>query len=183
MSTNKIIKNYANSFLDIVFEKDSFPSIVQEVEFIILTFEANPELKKIFENPIIKGEKKYLIFQEIFGKRISAEVLDFIKFLSQKNREELIYLILKKFIELKDERLGLAKVDVFTPIDLSQEQIEKLRLILEKMLRKKIIISPREDKTIIGGFIAKIGDLIIDASLKNQLELLKKKFKQVAVIR
>lgn len=181
MSTNKIIKNYANSFLDLVFENDSFPSIVQEVEFIILTFETNPELKRIFENPIIKGEKKYLIFQEIFGKRISAEVLDFIKFLSQKNREELIYLILKKFIELKDDRLGLAKVDVITPIDLSQQQIEKLRLILEKMLEKKIIISSKEDKSLIGGFVAKIGDLIIDASLKNQLELLKKKFRQATI--
>lgn len=178
MNINKVITNYANSFLDLVFDKDSFQSIVQDVEFVISTFHSNPELKRIFENPIIKSEKKFSIFSEIFGNRISIEILNFIKFLSEKNRESLIYFILQKFIELKNERLGLAKVDIYTPIVLNEQQIEKLRISLEKMLNKKILINFKEDKSLIGGFVAKVGDLIIDASLKNQLDLLKKQFIQ-----
>jgi F-type H+-transporting ATPase subunit delta len=102
--------------------------------------------------------------------------MDFIEFVISKKRENLIRSIGNRFLELRDEHLGITSVLVTTVLEFTGDQKNVLREILEKILGKKVNLTFRKDADLVGGFIAKSGDTLYDASIKHQLKLLKKKF-------
>ena len=93
-----------------------------------------------------------------------------------KKRENLLDSIGKRFLELRDEYLGIANVMVTSATEFSTEQKNVLKNKLEKILDKKVSLNFRTDQKLVGGFIAKVDDTLYDASIRHQLELLKKQF-------
>ena len=79
-------------------------------------------------------------------------------------------------MRLRDEKLGIVRVEVKTSFDFTDEQKEKLKQRLENILNKKAYLNFITDSTIVGGFVAQVGDTVYDASVKHQLELLRKEF-------
>jgi len=77
---------------------------------------------------------------------------------------------------LRDEHLGIANVDAVTAFDLTSDQKTQLQQKFALFLNKKVKFKYSVDKKIIGGFIAKVGDTVYNASLLHQLDLLKNQF-------
>jgi F-type H+-transporting ATPase subunit delta len=176
MAETKVSSRYAFSLIDLASEKDNLDIISEDIELIRSVMKSSPELARMLVNPIVKPEKKKLILEEIFKGKISADSLSFIKFVIEKQRGNLLQSIVEKFLELRDEKQGIVNVDVKTPFDFTEEQKKKLKTRLEKMLNKKTRLNFETDSTVVGGFVAKIGDTVYDASVRHQLDLLKKEF-------
>jgi F-type H+-transporting ATPase subunit delta len=102
--------------------------------------------------------------------------MNFINFVVDKRREQILHSIAARFLELRDEYLGIASADVITAYQFTDQQKEILKSRLEKILNKKVKLNFTIDNKLIGGFIAKIGDTLYDASMLHQLELLRKQF-------
>ena len=102
--------------------------------------------------------------------------MDFLKFIVEKNREDLLESIASKFLDFRDKKLGIINVKVISAVPMTEAQKKKLKENYEKLLAKKVRFEFTIDPTVIGGFVAKVGDTVYDASLKNQLEILKKRF-------
>jgi F-type H+-transporting ATPase subunit delta len=144
------------------------------MELIASTLGANKELMHVLSSPIIKQGVKLTILEEIFKSRVKPDTIVFLKFLIEKNRENLLENIARIFLELKDEQDGIVNVEVRAPESFTGDQLEKFKGNLEKTLNKKVRLNLKIDSEIIGGFVAKADDTVFDASLKHQLELLKK---------
>jgi F-type H+-transporting ATPase subunit delta len=93
-----------------------------------------------------------------------------------KGREDILIEILEKFIFLRDEYLCIANVNVTTAFDFTAEQKIQLEEKFASYLNKKIKLAFTVDEKIIGGFIAKVGDTVYNASITHQLDLLKEQF-------
>ena len=102
--------------------------------------------------------------------------MHFIRFLVKKGREDILDQIAIKFLELRDERQGIVNVDVQTAFDMSDQQKSELKTKLEQMLNKKVRFKIHTVPEVVGGFIAKVDDTVYDASVKHQLEILKRQF-------
>jgi F-type H+-transporting ATPase subunit delta len=176
MVLTKVSIKYAASLLESSFEKKIDQQIADESQSVLKVISQNPLLNKVLRNPIIKSEAKLNILEDIFKDKVSTDMFDFITFIVKKNREDILHDILSKYIELRNDRLGIVNVEVISSAEFDRKQVEELQLQLEKMLNKKVIVSFKLDNSVIGGFIAKAGDTIIDASLKHQLEELRKQF-------
>jgi F-type H+-transporting ATPase subunit delta len=176
MAETKVSSRYANSLLDLTSEKNNLDEISKDMELIQTAVRSSSELKNLLESPVIKPEVKQSILNEIFKNKISGDTLNFVKFIVDKNRESFLGSIIEKFLEFRDEKLGVVRVEVKTSFDFTNEQKEKLRRKIESILNKKAYLNFIVDKTIVGGFIAKVGDTVYDASIKHQLELLRKEF-------
>ena len=176
MSKYKVSIRYSSSFLETVISKNLLEVISNEVDFILKVFRSSSELVSVIEIPVIKGQLKISIIDEIFKDKINDETLNFLKFVIKKGRENYLLNILEKYLDLKDEHLGIVNVNVKTAYEFDDEQSKALELNLEKKLNKRVRLNYSIDDTILGGFIAKIGDTMHDASIKHQLELLQKKF-------
>lgn len=176
MSEYNISLRYATSLLETAKEKNILDSVSLDIELVSSTIDENPQLTLALASPIVKPDVKISILSEIFGSRISKDSMNFLVFVVDKNREEFLPQIVKSFLNLRDEVLGIVNVEVKTAFEFTGNQKEQLKNNLEKYLHKKVRFKFAIDPNIIGGFVAKVDDTVFDASLKNQLELLKKQF-------
>lgn len=175
----KVSSRYASSLLDSAIQKGILDAVSNDVEFVSSVLKKNPSLKRMLENPVIKGELKSSILNEIFQKNVNYETMEFILFVVSKKREELLPSILEKFMELRDLKLGFVNVNVLIASEFTETQKAELQNRLQKMLNKKVRMNYQVDKKILGGFIVQAGDTVYNASIKHQLELLKKHFVEV----
>ena len=174
MSEYNISLRYANALMNLAEEKNILDSVFSDAELIFNTLSKNREIRTLLSSPVIRGEKKLSIMNEIFVNYISKDSKNFIEFVIGKGREEYLFPIYKKFIELRDEKMGFVNVDVTTAIELSEGQIKLITKKLEEFTTKKVRTDIKTDQKIIGGFLIKIKDTVLDASVKHQLELLRK---------
>lgn len=178
MAEFKVSVRYAESLMGIAEDKKNLDRIANDAELIISAMESVRELQLVLSNPVIKPELKLSILNEIFKSKISSDTLNFLKFVVGKGRENLLYDIMKSFMNLRDAKLGIANINVKTAFELDEKGKEELINLFNKILNKKIKFKYDVDPEMIGGFIATVDDTVYDASLKHQLELLRKQFKQ-----
>ncbi len=176
MSEYKISRRYATSLLESALEKNNLDSISIDVELIAAALRESPQLLRVISSPVVKPHVKLAILDEIFKTKVSSDTIKFVHFLVEKNRENLLADIIELFNGLKDEKLGIVNVDVKSSVPFSAKQTEDLKDKLEKYLNKKVRFNFRTDERMLGGFVVKIGDTVIDASMTHQLELLKRQF-------
>lgn len=178
MASSKVANRYAQSFLDTSVEKNILASVSTDFDLVYQSLIKSKELLRTFKSPVIKKETKQSILKEIFSRLISKDSMDFLNFVIEKGREELFVEILERFEILKDEHVGAVKVNVITAFDFSDTQKIKLQQKFEAHLKKDARLNFITDPGIIGGFVAKVGDTVYNASMLHQLELLRKQLLQ-----
>jgi len=176
MADFRVLHRYAVSFLETAVEKKNLDVVTTDMQLLVDTLKQNKRLEMMLESPVIRPELKLKILKEIFDKKISKDSMDFIEFVISKQRENLLQSIGNRFLELRDDYLGIANVFVTATSEFTNEQKNVLQSRLEKILNKKVRLNFKIDLDLVGGFIAKVGDTLYDASIKHQLELLKKQF-------
>jgi F-type H+-transporting ATPase subunit delta len=176
MADFRILHRYATSLLETVLEKKNLEVITSDVKLLVQTLEQNRQLQLMLESPVVRPELKLNILKEVFTNKISKDSMDFIEFVISKKRESFLGSIGKRFLELRDEHLGIANVFVTAAASLTSEQKNVLQSRMEKILNKKVQLNFKTDENLIGGFIAKVDDTLYDASISHQLELLRKQF-------
>jgi F-type H+-transporting ATPase subunit delta len=178
MTNSKVAIRYASSFLDSAIENDVVDKVSDDFELIFNSIVGSKELKNAITSPIIKNETKRNIFNEIFGSKIGKDAISYLNFVVSKGRENILSEILERFFYLRDEHFNIANVEVTTAFDLTLDQKNQLQKIFVSFLNKKVKLTYSIDGKIIGGFIAKVGDTVYNASILHQLGLLKNQFLQ-----
>lgn len=183
MSVYRVAYRYANSLFGLLIEKAKgdealLDEVASNVDVVFNTLEVSRELRAILKNPVVKHSDKKAILHSIFENKISKVVVDFIDFILEKNRQDILKEIMREFLSLYDERKGILRTRVTTAVDIPEELKVELKKNLEKVTRKQIIPTYNVDEKILGGFQAQYGDTIIDASVKSQLGRLRKKLSE-----
>lgn len=177
MSSISITTPYAKAFLEESRQKGIIDKVAGDMDIIHKTISASREFQLMLASPVIKQEKKMSVLRAVFEEKISGDAFRFVEFIVRKNRENILAGIAGRFLELRDENMGIINVTVTSPEALADEQKEKLRLKIEGETKKTARFSYTVDKKLIGGFIIRIGDTVTDSSLKRKLELLREQFK------
>ncbi|MCR4416989.1 MAG: ATP synthase F1 subunit delta [Ignavibacteria bacterium] len=176
MLNTKVTNRYAKALLDLAVSENLLDVIVKDLEFVQNNILSLRELFLLIKSPIVKRDKKRKIFAELFKDKISETSLKFCELIINRQRSDLLLDIIKRFLQMKDEYLNIKSVLVRSAFELDEKHINELKSVLENNLGKKVNINLLIDKNLLGGFIVQIDDTLIDASLKHQLELLRKKF-------
>ena len=174
MSEFNITSRYALALMEQAGEKGNEKKVSDDVELIFNTLKASKDLRNVLSNPVIKESKKKEILKALFSGKINPDTANFLNFVVDKGREEFLTAILDRFLTVRREKLGIVKIDVSSSVELSSSQKTTLSERFTTYTGKNVIMNYRIDESIIGGFIAKINDTVIDASVQNQLKLLKK---------
>ena len=170
-----IAKRYAKSLVELMLDSDNNQAeIKNDLENIKQILTSSPELNSAMVNPIISALDKEEIVNAVFEKDTKEITRNFLKLLIEKNRFNLIFLIIETFNKMLDKINNLAQVDVIGAIELQEEQKKQIQDKLKEKLNKEINISYKVDNSIIAGLIYKIEDDIIDTSFSKKLDELKK---------
>lgn len=176
--TSKASRRYSQALYGLAEEKGMLDRVSGDITNCLNMIKSSRALALFFHSPAIPKSKKLIAANEIFKGKISDLTLNFIKLLIQRGRAELTNGIFEDFISLKKEKDGILDVKITTSIDLSSDEKSAMKKKIDEYTKKNGILDFEKDKNIIGGFVARIGDTILDGSIKRQLELLREKFKQ-----
>lgn len=176
MKNPKLSNRYAKALYEFSLENDNLEAVYQDVVFIKTVFRDNRDLFVVIESPVIFPEKKIKIFADIFEKKTSQITFGFLKLLIMKKREPALLQICEEFIKLYYKHHNIKIAQITTAQELDEALIVKIKEILEEQSHATIEIQLKTDPKIVGGFIVKIEDFIIDASILYKINQLKREF-------
>jgi len=182
MANLRIANRYAEALLTSAEELKIREKVSDDLTVIRRILKESHEFQLFLKSPVIKKEKKQEVFKATFASSVQPLTFQFLSLLIEKKREDALPSVIEAFFRLQDEILGVVRVSVKTAAELSQQQTTQLTQRFEAFSKKKVLIDQSLDKQLIGGFVARIGDTVFDGSVKQQLELLRKRFAEELVV-
>ncbi|MFZ4503407.1 MAG: F0F1 ATP synthase subunit delta [Methylovulum sp.] len=168
-----LARPYAQAVFKRAVETDSIEKWSEQL-FFISEVMSDHEIKSLVINPKVNIDKTLGLVLDICQDYVDEEASNFIKLLFENKRLSLMPSILSLFESLKSEHGGYLHADVLTAYDLSAEALDNLSNSLALALGKKIHINVILDKSLIGGVLIRAGDIIIDGSIRGQLQQMQK---------
>ena len=170
-----IAKRYAEAVYGVAKEKDKVKEIYDMLNSLMELYINDSEFRNFMLHPLIENSEKKDFLGKIFtdADDVTMNIMDY---LVDKNRTEIIRYIVSEYLKLYYLENNEVEVTGIFSKELSQEQYDLLKSRLEKKVGKKIILKIEVNKDIIGGGIVKMGDQIIDGSIKRQIENIKNTF-------
>jgi len=165
-------KRYAQAAFELALERgalENWRSGLNQVAGIV----ADGKLMGMLENPKLPFEAKKAILKESLGT-VDPLVVNLTYLLMSRGKLRIISDIAQHYEGLLDRHHGIVHAEVLTAVPLHDEDRERFSRQFEELVGHKVIIDPRVDPSIVGGFKAKIGDVLIDGSIRNTLESMKK---------
>ncbi|GAB1347862.1 F0F1 ATP synthase subunit delta [Ignavibacteriales bacterium] len=181
MSFSKVAVKYASTLYSSIDSVPNFEKIYQDAEGILSVFDENSNLKRIIGIPVFKDSDKLAILLKIFSGKIDESLTGFIEFLAKKERISNTYEIFEAFLKVSDKARGYQKVEISSAFEFGSEESEKIQKELEEYFKCKLKVTVKTDPGLVGGFVARTDEIIIDASVKNQLNKLRKTFSRAGV--
>lgn len=173
-----IAKRYADALIEMVGEmtdaESSYEKISSDLNVVKEIFNHSKDLKDFLENPIISDDDKKSVLKKVFSSEIKPKMLNFLKVLVDKNRFEAFDEIVKEYNEILDEINNISRFRVTSAVNMTEEAKKRLKEKLESKLGVNVVLDFDINPEIIAGLVIKMGDNIIDTSLKQKLEDMKK---------
>ncbi|WP_373897948.1 F0F1 ATP synthase subunit delta [Haloimpatiens sp. FM7315] len=163
-------KRYALALYEVAESKGKVEEYLKDLEEIVDIIKNDSDFLQVIKHPEISISKKKKIFINVFKDKIDEELLSFLLILIEKDR--ILYLEEKlnemKKIHLEKNNILLAKIKTVVP--LNDEEKNKLVEKLKSMYDKDIILEEKIDKSIIGGVYVRVGDDVIDGTIKTKIK-------------
>jgi F-type H+-transporting ATPase subunit delta len=170
-------KWYAQAAFALALERDELEGWQKGLEDIA-ELTQNEALLGLLENPKVPFTGKKSLLEEQLGD-IPPLVLHLALLLVTKNGLRLASDISRQYQLLLDAHQGIEHAEVTTAVPLSDKDRDLITRRIGEIVRRKVMLDPRVDPAVIGGFVARIGDMLIDGSIRQQLDTLKKNLVEV----
>lgn len=178
----RIAATYGDSLFSVALEQNKVDEIYDEVLNVKDVFADNEELTVLLNHPRINKDEKIKVAEDIFEKFVSKEVLGFLVTVITKDRLNEISDIFQYFIDRVKEFKHIGTAYVSTPMELSEVMKKKVHSkLIETTNYKEVEIIYTVDPSLIGGMVIRIGDRIVDSSIKNKLQMLTRELQKLDV--
>jgi len=165
-------KRYAQAAFELALERNELDSW-QEGLKKISSITTNEDLMAFLQSPRLPFDAKKELLRKPLGE-IHPLVFNLILLLVNKGSLGLVGNILQEYLALLDAHRGVDRAKVIAAVPFSDEARTSISERLGEMVGRKVVMDDTVDPSIIGGFIARVGDLLIDGSIRQRLESLKK---------
>lgn len=160
---------------DLAVEEHALDALAEEAKVVLESFQENPELSKLLNHPKIVKEEKISVIENIFKGRASDHMVGFLTLVVEKDRHNDLEAIIRYFLDKvrEEKNIGVAYVTSAVPLeDAQKEQIRQKLLHTTKYTEFETIY--QVDKSLIGGLIIRVGDRVVDSSIRSRINRLSK---------
>lgn len=166
-------RRYALALYEVAEQKGKVDEYINDLKEVCSIIYDNEDFYNIIKHPQISTTKKKRMFIKIFKGKIDEDLLSFLLILIQKDRILYLREKVKQMQNIYLERHNTLKAHVKSAIELTDDETDRLKNKLEAKYNKKIVIIKEIDKDIIGGLYVRVGDDVIDGTLKARLQEMK----------
>jgi F-type H+-transporting ATPase subunit delta len=176
MRNSRLASRYAKSLIGLSVERKELEAVYADMKLVAGVCSENKDLSVLLKSPIVKTDKKVKILEQIFAGKLAATSHAFIKIITEKKREQYLQNIAQAFIEQYKEHKNIITANVKTTFKLDEKLKTSILELVKSGTNSQVELNEEIDKNIVGGFILRIGDKQVDASIQNKLHNLKKSF-------
>ena len=169
----EIAEVYARSLFEVAQEQDALDEIHEQLGEFADELSCNRQLQVFFFSPYFSSEEK---------KDGVAKVIDggneyfvrFLELLAEKHRVPALFRIRREFDELWAEEQRLLEVSVTSAVELDEETVKGIGKKIEEQTGRRVDLSANVDPDVIGGLVIRVGNMVLDATVRNRLERLRR---------
>ncbi|QNN23435.1 ATP synthase F1 subunit delta [Planctomycetales bacterium ZRK34] len=173
-----VADTYARALFDLALKQDALAEVADELADLSRLLEAEPDLAGFFAHRTIAVDRRAASIDAIFSGRISDLTRRFLQVLNHNGRLGALRSIVAAFDQLLKTHRGEIDVEVHTARPLDAGQLDSVAKRIGEALGKTAVIKPRVDESLIGGLRIRLGDRLIDASVRSQLQSIKQQLAQ-----
>lgn len=178
MKNSQTARRYATALIRSAKNRDAFDDVHGNLALLSRMLNELPDFQFFLSSPVIPSQQKTGALRNLFSHSFHPLTMEFLTMLCAKRRESLMREIIVEFgIQYRDYR-GIVQVEVTSVQDLEAAQQEALSVKIEAITGRKPEFRFIRDDSLIAGFQIKIGDRVIDGSVRRQLEKLRKKLSE-----
>ncbi|MCL6612673.1 MAG: F0F1 ATP synthase subunit delta [Peptococcaceae bacterium] len=171
---------YAEALYEIAEREKAVDAIEEDLRAVDAVIRENRDLQKILYHPrITPGDKKSLLSDLLSGK-VSAVTMEFLKLLVERQREQFLSDIVTYYVNLANKARNITEATVTSAVELTPGEKEQLAGLLNRLTGKKVETSYTLDPSLIGGVVVRIGDRVIDGSIRTRLATLREHLRQIS---
>ncbi len=173
-------KVYGDALFESALEEDCLDDTYEEVKELQIIFEENEDLIQLLNHPQLPKEEKLQVIDNIFKGRVSDDIMGFLTTVVEKGRQTDIPAILDYFIDIVKEYKKIGVACVTSAVELNDVQKEQVKQrLLETTDYVDFEMTYKTDPSLIGGMTIRIGDRVVDSSIKTQLYNLQRQLMDV----
>jgi F-type H+-transporting ATPase subunit delta len=169
----EIARVYAESLFEVAREKGELEEIRDQLAQFADALAEDRDLQVFFFSPYFSSAEK----REGIEKTVSGaepEFINFLELLAEKHRMPAIFRIRGRFEELVAEEMKQLEVNVTSAIELDENVVKQVGKEIEDQTGRKVELSSSVDPDILGGLVLRVGNMVLDASLRNRLERMRR---------
>ncbi len=179
MDNGKISVRYARALFQVAQEQGCEAEVYDGLtRFAHNYLLAIAQFNEVLADPIVAREEKVKLLEMAVGEPIHGCLKQFIAFVADQKREDKMFLIAMKYMEMYREKHHILSTQVTTATQLPEETYDKIKAFVKQTFDADAELDVHIDPSLIGGFILDIENTRMDASVVGQLNALKNKLKQ-----
>ncbi|GAC1358870.1 MAG: ATP synthase F1 subunit delta [Polyangiales bacterium] len=174
MIGGQIARRYAKALIELGTEQGTLDALVREITAVAEAFDSSAELKGLVDNPEVPRASRKAVLVEIATRLGASPVTrNTLSLLADNGRLRILPALARVLRDMADLRAGLVRAHVRSAAPLSEGYLHKLQQALEARFKKKVVIDREVDPKLLAGVVTRVGDTIIDGSLRSRLDELR----------
>ena len=175
-----ISKTYGEAIFELAVSENRVDALTEEIQAVLKVLEENPEFSDIMKHPKIMKEEKLQVIETVFKGRVSDELTGFMRLIVEKDRYGHIHEIMQYFLDEGKKLKGVGVAYVRTALPLREEQEKQVEArLLETTGFHEMEMHYQVDESLIGGMVIRIGDRVVDSSIRSKLSGLERELLKV----
>ena len=174
MKADPIVSAYAESLFRLASAEEVAERVEEELHEVERLYKDNPEMKEFINNPRVKAEGKKDALVELLGDKLSRITLNHMHLLIDQERGRMLPKVAEEYYRLAGEARAKVTAEVVTAVPISDGIRDQLGATLKKLTKKDVYMRTRVDESILGGAVVRVGDKVLDGSVRSKLNQLRK---------
>ena len=171
-----VSRRYARALFSIGVDRGNFAQLGKELDAVAELWDGAPELREALANPVFKASEKRAVMQSLLPRVApTADVQKFVLLLLERRRLPAVAHIARAYREMADLHTGRVRAQITSAQPLGPAELERVKQSLARRTGKQVIVEASVDPALIGGIVARVGDLVLDGSVRTQLGTLRDK--------
>jgi F-type H+-transporting ATPase subunit delta len=174
--SGSVSRRYARALFSIGVDRGNFEQLGKELDAVAELWTGSLELREALANPVFKASEKRAVVQSLLPRIApTADVQKFVLLLLERRRLPAVANIARAYREMADLHTGRVRAQVTSAQPLGPAELNRIRDSLARRTGKHVVLEANVDPSLIGGVVARVGDLVLDGSVRTQLLTLRDK--------
>jgi F-type H+-transporting ATPase subunit delta len=170
---------YARSLFDVAREQDKLDVVLEQLDEFTTALQSDQQLQVFFFSPYFSSQEKIEGLQRVLDGA-DETFLNFLAVVIEKHRMPALFRIRRAFQDLWQEHNKLLPVNVTSAVQLDQGTVDQIGERISQQTGRKVELSADVQPHILGGIVVRVGNQVLDASVRNRLERLRKQVARAA---